>query len=387
MVMWTFNNKKDMSLFYLSIAAAFYFLSGSVTGVFIPSYYIERGLSINQIIILIGCIFGVLGILPVFTLKYLPRYFEKLMVVGIVVNMVFFALIMLIRDPIILGLVDGISMATFWPSFNLLIYRLTGVKRRGMIASLLYIIIPTLVGIIGPAIGGALIQFISFGSIFIFSIIMLVVALVFALKIKYKPVTGGFVIPKKRLLLLFGVIIVISGFTDIGWIVYPLFLRSLSSGFLQMGIVAAILSMIFVIVSYVFGKVSEVDKHKVRFAVLSAVMTTIYLFALVFVNVIPQLIVVSVFASLSGIFGVAVISLYGDFFKRKYHATLVVLWEIMLMFGRFATLIPVYFFINTFDFSGYFWVIGIVSLISIIPYIVLYLLHYKKRIATDIFQK
>lgn len=381
----TQNNKS--SLLYLSIATAFYFFSGAVTSIFLPNYYLELGLSINQIIILIACIVSVLGLLPILTLKFLPEIFEKLLIVGVFFNIVFLALLMFVRDPFVLGLVDGISMATFWPAFNLLIFRLTGAKHRAMIASLLYIIIPTLVGIIGPAIGGAFIHFFNFNSIFILGIILSAIAMVFSFKINYKPVTGGFALPKKRLFLLFALIIALSGFIDLGWIAYPLFLYSLSGGFLQMGLVAALLSAVFAIVSFFVGKFSEVEKHKINFTVFSALMATAYLFALVFVRTIPQLIVISVFASLASVFGVSFFSLYGDFFKRKYHATLVVIWETLLMFGRLANLIPVYIFINNFDFSSYFWVLGIVSLFSLIPYAALQILHYKKRITTDIYQR
>jgi MFS family permease len=384
--MWKLE-KQNKSLVYLSIAAAFYFLASSVIGIFLPSYYLELGLSINQIIILVACVVSVIGLLPILTLKFLPKLFEKLLIVGIFFNVVFFALLMFVKDPLILGLVDGISMATFWPSFNLLIYRLTGTKRRGMVASLLYIIIPTLVGIIGPVIGGAFIHFFNFNSIFILGIIFLSVALIFSFKIGYKPVTGGFTLPKKNLFLLFALIVVMAGATDIGWIVYPLFLQSLSSGFLQMGIVAAILSVLFAIISFFVGKFSEIEVHKINFMVFSALMTTAYLFALVFVRSIPALIIVSVFSGLSMVFAVGLFSLYGDFFKRKYHASLVVIWETLLMFGRLANLVPVYIFINTFDFSGYFWLIGLVSLFSLIPYVILQFLHYKKRIVTDIYQK
>jgi len=384
--MWKLK-KQNKSLIYLSIAAAFYFLASSVIGIFLPSYYLELGLSINQIIILIACVVSVIGLLPILTLKFFPKLFEKLLMVGIFFNVIFFVLLMFVKDPLILGLVDGISMATFWPAFNLLIYRLTGAKHRGMVASLLYIIIPTLVGIIGPVIGGAFIHFFNFNSIFILGIIFLSVALIFSFKIGYKPVTGGFTLPRKNIFLLFALIIVMAGAIDIGWIVYPLFLQSLSSDFLQMGIVAAILSVLFAIISFFVGKFSEIEVHKINFMVFSALMATAYLFALVFVRSIPALIIVSVFSGLAMVFAVGLFSLYGDFFKRKYHASLVVIWETLLMFGRLANLVPVYIFINTFDFSGYFWLIGLVSLLSLIPYAILQFLHFKKRIVTDIYQK
>ena len=76
-------------------------------------------------------------------------------------------------------------------------------------------------------------------------------------------------------------------------------------------------------------------------------------------------------------------SIYGDFFKRKQHAMLVVLWEVFLMMGRLTNLIPVALYITSFDFTDYFLVIGVISLSASVLLVALKLMHSSGRIATD----
>lgn len=376
----------DRSLIYLTIVTAFYSLATAVTSVFLPNYYLGVGLSVNQIILLFAILFATLGFSPLLTLKFLPKLFEKLLSVGLLLSMVFYFLLGSVRNPLILGLVQGLSWATFWPAFNLLLFRLTNIKKRGVVVSLLYIVVPTIASIIGPFLGGLLINFFKFGSLFLLAMVLLFLAFVFSLKIKYAPVKGGFAVPKSWLLFLFALIIVIYSFGDVSYIVYPLFLNRLTGGFLGMGILAAILATIFAVVSLIVGKISQVEKHRLNFGFWGMVMASVWVIALGFVQNVPQLLGISIFSGLSGAFGISLFVLYGDFFKRRHHATLVVLWEMFIMSGRLLNLIPIGIFINSLDFRSYFLVIGIASLSAVAPFFILKLLHSRGKIRVDITQ-
>ena len=377
----------NRSLVYLAAVTAFYTLASSATGVFLPSYFLGVGLSINQVVLLFAVMFITLGALPVLTLKFLPRLFEKLLIVGLILGMLFYFLLGFVRNPILLGLVLGLSYATFWPAFNFLLLSFTNVKRRGLVVSLLYFVIPTIASIAGYSLGGTFITFFKFNALFLLAIVFLFLALVFSLRIKYVSVEGDFEIPRSRLLLLFALIIIISGFGDVTFIAYPLFLHQLTGGFLETGILASALLTIFAVISLIAGKISSVVKHRITFAFLGMAMGSVWLIALSFVRSVPQLLGVSIFSGLSGAFGFFLFALYGDFFKRKHHATLVVLWEVFLMFGRLANLIPVGIFMNSFDFKSYFLVVGIISLSAAVPFVILKLLHSAGKIKEDRTQK
>lgn len=331
--------------------------------------------------------FTVLGIVPIFTLKFIPKLFEKLLVAGLLLSMLFFFLLSFVRNPLVLGVVLGLSYATFWPAFNLLLFRLTNIKRRGIVVSLLYFVVPTITSIVGPSIGGTFINFLSFNLLFLLVIGLLFLAFIFSLKIKYATAEGGLNIPKNWLIVLFGLIVVVSGFGDVSWIAYPLFLHQLAGGFLGMGILVSVLSIIFAAVSLIAGKISSIEKHRISFAALAMLMSSIWVMALGFVQNIPQLIGISVFVGLYGAFSPLLFALYGDFFKRKQHATLVVLWEVFLMFGRLANLIPVGIFINSFDFKGYFLAVGMISLSCAALLVLLRVLHSKGKVRIDSGQK
>jgi MFS family permease len=377
----------DRSLIFLGLVATFYFFSSAITGVFLPNYYLQIGLNVNHIIVLTGTIMIILGLVPIITLRFFSKAFERLLSVGIVLDMVFLASLAFVKDPLILGLVEGLSFATFWPAFNLLIFRFTGLRQRGLVVSLIYVIIPMLIGLIGPAFGGALIHFLSFDSLFFLGIVSLIFSLVFSLKIDYKPVSRNFYFPKKMLFLFFGLIVVVWGFADASYIAYPLFLHSITGGFLEMGIVASVLSIIIAAVSFAAGKISEVGKHRISFTLIGLLMNTLWFVAIAFVSTVPQLMMASIFSGLSGAFAILLFSLYGDFFKRKYHALLVVFWEVFLMFGRLANLIPAYIFLQNFDFSSYFLAVGLISLLGVVLFSFIKLLHHKQKIAFDSVQR
>jgi MFS family permease len=377
----------NRSLVYLAAVTVFYTLASSATGVFLPNYFLESGLGVNQMILLYAVMFATLGILPILTLKFLPKLFEKLLIAGLILGMLFYFLLGFVKNPVILGFVLGLSYATFWPSFNFLLLSFTNVRRRGFVISLLYFVLPTFASITGIFLGGVFINFFKFNALFLLAIMFMFLALVFSLRIEYVSVEGDFKIPRSRLLLLFGIITIIYGFSDVTFIAYPLFLHKLTGGFLEMGILGSFLSIIFAIVSLIAGRISSAVKHRITFAFFGMAMGSLWLIMLSFVQNVPQLVGVSVFYGFSGAFGLFLFALYGDFFKRKHHATLVVLWEVFLMFGRLANLIPVGIFIGSYNFKGYFLVVGLVSLSAAALFIILKLLHSEGRIKPDAAQR
>ena len=76
----------DRSLILMCVAGVFYSMAGAITAVFLPNYYLQIGLSINQIILLTAAMLVTLGLVPVLTLRFIPSYFEKLLVVGILLT-------------------------------------------------------------------------------------------------------------------------------------------------------------------------------------------------------------------------------------------------------------------------------------------------------------
>jgi hypothetical protein len=110
---------------------------------------------------------------------------------------------------------------------------------------------------------------------------------------------------------------------------------------------------------------------------------SLWVISLAFVQSTLQLFAVSLLSGVSMAFSMLLFSLYGDFFKRKQHAMLVVLWEVFLMTGRILNLIPVKMYLPGFDFSSYFLAVGLLSLAAPVGFIILRLLYSKGTARVD----
>lgn len=109
------------SLKALIIVATLFFFTSNLSGSFLPIYFGDVGLNVEIMLFT----FLVVGLLPFVLFKFVKN-FERIMSVGIFTTMLFFvALISAKEYPVILGLAYGLSMATFWPSFNLLQFKLS----------------------------------------------------------------------------------------------------------------------------------------------------------------------------------------------------------------------------------------------------------------------
>ncbi len=373
-----------LSVTHLTLIAFFYSLASSASGLFLPSYFLQAGLTINQMVILWGVMFIMLGILPIIALKFLARHFERLLGVGLLLQVAFYAMLGTVKDPVILGLVQGVSLAAFWPSFNLLLLKSTRVVKRSDAVSVIGVAVPRVASIVGPLLGGVVISLLRFGSLFALSIVFLLLALASSTRIKYAQAKADFKLRNGWLIILLGVIVAINGFSNsIGYIAYPLFVNKLSGSFLNAGLLVSAIGVVFIAIALVVGRMSHVERKRIDFVVLGIIVYSAWLIAMAYTQDATQFVAISVLLGLAGTFSVQLFSIYGDFFKRNQYATAVALWEVFLMIGRVAGLAPVSTFISGSDFRSYFILFGAVSLTALIPMMLLKLWYSSGRIRVD----
>ncbi|MEM4713912.1 MAG: hypothetical protein QXQ61_05135, partial [Candidatus Bathyarchaeia archaeon] len=125
----------------LGVASCIYFFSSNMISMFLPVYYVTFGLSISQIAVLLLFTFMIIGLLPITLLRFV-RNFERIICLGVLFTMLFYTLLIYVKNPVVLGVAYGLSIATFWPSFNLLQFRLSESSVRARSVSLFSIIIP-----------------------------------------------------------------------------------------------------------------------------------------------------------------------------------------------------------------------------------------------------
>lgn len=344
----------------LAVTVAFFFLASSLSEVFLPIYFVYVGLSISDISVILLLTFVLVGLLPTI-LMFSTRSFERLLSLGILTTVFFYVALVHLKSPVFLGLAYGSSIATFWPSFNLLQFRLSETGGRAFLMSLMMVAIPSITGIFGPALGGFIAETFDFSSLFVTSIALYLISFVFSLKIQYKSEVQRFSLPKSMLFIVFMITFVLSGFSESYWLAYPLFVRKVSSTILQTGLVFAASSLIVTFAHLGINKLSDIKKMRTEFAVIGCIMYVLWFFAIAYASTAMEIVVLSLLSGFAGAFSLSWFAYYGDSFGREYHATILVMMEVALMIGRILNLAPTYFYIAKSSYAEYFMLLGVVS--------------------------
>jgi len=347
----------------LAVTVAIFFFTTSLSGTFLPIYFHQSlGMSIPEIVVILFFTFVAVGLIPSFLIR-ITKHFERLISLGVFLTLLFYVALIYLKNPVILGLAYGTSIATFWPSFNLLQFRLSESKERALLISLMSVVIPGIAGIAGPAVGGFMVKEYGFVYLFATSTILFLASLAFSLKIRYKPENQKFLVPNNKAFRIFMLTFALTGFSESYWLAYPLFVFGISSTIVSMGLVVAASSSIITLLNIAINRLSDVKGSRVEFAIISSILYTVWYFALAFATNITEIVSLSLLSGLASAFSLSWFAYYGDSFGREYHASILVMMEIGLMMGRIMNLIPTYFFITSNDYGSYFKVLGIVSLL------------------------
>jgi MFS family permease len=353
----------------LILVVSIYFFTSNLTSSFLPIYFRDSGLNLLQIIEVLLFTFLVIGLLPVALLKKI-RNFESIIIIGIFTTMLFFIALIYVKNPIVLGLAQGISMATFWPSFNLLQFRATETERRARTISLYSSVIPALASIVGPATGGLIIEGLGFTSLFVTSMMLYLVALLFSIRVHFRPEEQRFAIPKSKTFAAFFMTFVVGGLTEAYWLAYPFFVYSIAGTVLNMGLVLAASGILVSAITFSVNWLSDVKRTRVEFAVTGTVLSATWYFAIGFASSMDQVVFLSLLSGLANALHISWFAYYADCFNRESYASLLVMMEVGLMMGRTLNLIPAYVFVSQANYTGYFALLGIITPVLIPLYIV-----------------
>lgn len=356
------------SLKTLAVVVSIFFFTSNLSGMFLPIYFRDLGLSTAEIIEILFFTFVVIGLLPLVLLKVVKN-FESVISFGIFSTMLFYITLIYIKNPVILGLAYGLSIATFWPSFNLLQFRLSESRVRARILSLFSSIIPSIASIIGPAVGGLVIQNFGFTLLFTAAIILYLTAFLFSINMKFKPETCEFSIPKGRSFTIFFITFILFGFSESYWLAYPFFVFSVSGTVLYMGLVLALSAILISAVTFLVNWLSDIKRSRVEFTIIGTVLNATWYFAIAFTSTMHEIVALSLLSGLASAFTLSWFAHYGDSFSKEYYASILVMMEAGLMIGRIINLAPTYIFISQANYASYFILLGVVSLF-LIPFFI-----------------
>jgi MFS family permease len=347
-----------------------FFFTSSLSGSFLPVYYNkELGLSIPEIEEILLFTYLLVGLLPLLLLRYI-RNFERIISFGIFFTMIFYTLLIFVRNPIILGLAYGLSLATFWPSFNLLQFQLGESIVRARTVSLFSSIIPSIAGIAGPAVGGFVAQRFKFEALFASAVILYVIAFFLSLRLRFRSEPHSFSIPKDRRFYIFFATFILQGLTEGYWLAYPLFVFSVSGTVLSMGAVLAISAVVISLATFVVNWLSDIKRTRVTFALVGTALNSVWFYCISFASTTYEIVALSLLSGLASAFSISWFAHYGDSFSKEQYASILVLMEVGLMIGRLSNLVPTYIFISNANYAGYFRLLGIV-LLCLIPFYIL----------------
>lgn len=350
----------------LALVVGLFFFTSNLSGSFLPIYFKEAGLSISEIAEVLLFTFILIGLLPIILLQKIKN-FEKTVCFGIFSTMLFYVVLIYFTNPVILGLAYGLGIATFWPSFNLLQFRLSESRNRARTVSLFSSIIPSLAGIVGPAVGGFIIENFGFTKLFAAAVILYLITFVLSTRIKFKPEVRKFSIPKTKTLTMFLMTFIILGFCESHWLAYPSFVHGISGTVLYMGIVLASSAILISVATFFVNWLSDVKKARVNFAIVGTMLNVLWYFLLSFVSTSNEIVALSLLSGLASAFSISWFAHYGDSFEREHYASILVIMEVGLMVGRIMNLAPTHIFLSGNDFAGYFRLLG-VSLFFMIPF-------------------
>ncbi|MEM3577174.1 MAG: MFS transporter [Candidatus Bathyarchaeia archaeon] len=348
----------------LTIVASIFFFTNYLTGMFLPIYYVELGLSIIEIVTLLLITFLIVGLLPMLILK-LTKNFERIICLGIIFTMLFYAALIYVKNPVILGIAYGLSTATFWPSFNLLQFRLSTSNFRARTVSLFSSIIPSIASIVGPAVGGLIIESFKFQSLFMLSIILYFAALIFSMRMTFRTETCGLSIPKERKFPVFFLTFILFGMSEAYWLAYPLFVNKISETISMMGLVLAAASVIMSIITFLVNWLSDIKMMRVEFTVIGVLLNASWFFLIGYASAPHEIIMLSTLSGFASAFTLSWFAHYGDSFSKEHYASTLVFMEVGLMIGRIINLLPTCVFLPEGNFSGYFTLLGAFSLMLI----------------------
>lgn len=356
----------------LGVASSIYFFSSNLTSMFLPVYYLSLGLGIGDIVLLLLATFVIIGLLPITLLRFI-RNFERLICFGVLLSISFYTLLMFVKNPVVLGVAYGLSIATYWPSFNLLQFRLSESNVRARYVSLFSIIIPSIASIAGPAVGGLIIENFGFTTVLGLAVALYFVALTFFMRIEFRWESSGLTIPRNRKLPIFFATFIIFGMGEAYWLAYPLFVNRISETISRMGFVLALTSLVVSAITFLVNWLSDIKMRRAEFATIGVALNATWLFLIGHAATPQQIVCLSALSGLAGAFTISWFAYYGDSFSREHYASILAIMEVGLMIGRIINLAPTYIFISKADYRGYFTLLGAVILL-VIPFLV-----YSKR--------
>lgn len=339
------------------LAVMFLFaLATSISGLYLPLFYLSRGLSVTQIMLLLALTFVALGTAP-------------LLIVGrntISLGLLFYAVFCILAGsahPALVGVFYGLALGFFWPSVNYISLKVTGSDDRASFLGLLSAV-RTATPIAGVVIGGFLASWLGLSALLIISAAIFFVSFITASYALSGIESEGFARTDKLPFAdgnfrIFLTSYFLQGFADSTWLVYPLLLARLAGGSTsEMGLASSAITLISALMFVAIGRFSDSSSRRKPFLLAAVPFEMIWFVGAAVARSVSDLVLFSLFSAVSAALMRTGDSMYADCYERRHHAFMIALRETLLDAGRLAGLFSLSLLILSGNYSAYYFVLA-----------------------------
>jgi MFS family permease len=322
----------ELNVLYLSLFLLTF--SISLIGVFIPIFFLEKGITLPTIYSFYLIFFTVLTVLSLPIVRLIPKIGVKhLMLIRFPIELLFLFYLMKF-DPNLLfpvAILWGIGFTSFWNAFNSHFFHSSHKHQRYTEASLIGVL-PNTAAALAPIIGALIITNLGYPPLLIFSFIITALAaypLIFTpenrLRFNFTPHWNAL---KTNVFFLF------QGFTHIiEWIFWPVWVY-LNGGILNAGIAASLAILGLALFQIFVGKFS--DKFGWRYPITLGMLSYMLVWVFRTITVDPNLMFLLSFAGglSTALIGTPAFGLLNHLTPRKSFSVYVAIREVALGIGR-----------------------------------------------------
>ncbi len=274
---------KELQSIYLSSAIRAFGIS--LLGIFLPLYLYHElnfGLSITLGYYILNSI--IFAVITPFAAQYAAKYGLKHAILLSVPPYVLFAFLLYQNpspfDLILSSIALGVSLAFYWMGMNVLFQKISHKKLHGTenAKKLAYSMIAAM---LGPIIGGFIIQTTSFSAVFLLSAFAMVISSIILFShteqhipftLHLKEVASPVSLPSALFMVSHGALTMTQS------VLWPLFIFLFLGTYFQVGFLTSFLALLSTLIILVMGKLSDsVNKHRI-IQITSIIDSALYIF-------------------------------------------------------------------------------------------------------------
>jgi len=345
---WKFFPKKEMTEIYISVAIRAFALS--LLSLFVPLYlYIELGYGLSVVLGFFIVYALVFALATPGAAKIAARIgLKHCILLSVPMHVIYYFLLYGLKSyPIPVYLVSvffGLGNAFFWIAFHIEFAKVSDHNHRGEEVGKRQAV-GLAAWLVGPLVGGVLIDWIGFGFVFVLASVLLFFSAIFLFFSKEVHIPFKFSLKDvlNREYLRDGLVFISRGIWDIStWVLWPMFIFFILKNYTSLGILGSVFGAVTSVMVFYVGKAS--DKRDKRKLIRIGLVDSLTWWLRPLAASVAQVFGFTVFSGLAYVFVQVplMVLVYDKAQKKKEELVEFFIWrEIFLCVGRVLVLLVV----------------------------------------------